>query len=101
MFLSPGTIDEQLYSGQAFVQTVLLLVALVCVPWMLCMKPYILWKKHKKTAAQGYAQIGNSYHDEDIDGADAGGAGTISGRTPGESNGNGSHEQMNEEHVSG
>lgn len=103
MFLQPGTIDVQLYPGQAFVQTVLLLVALICVPWMLCMKPYILWKKHKKTAEQGYAQIGagSAYHDEHTD-LDDGGNGFVPGNLSVEENGNGNgtHEEMNQEHVS-
>jgi len=56
MFLSPGTIEEgsQLYRGQGFVQTTLLLIAVVCVPWMLCVKPYLHWKETKRTQDQGY-----------------------------------------------
>jgi vacuolar-type H+-ATPase subunit I/STV1 len=56
MFLSPGTIEDgsRLYRGQGFVQTVLLLVAAVCVPWMLCVKPYLLWKDMKGAQRAGY-----------------------------------------------
>jgi V-type H+-transporting ATPase subunit a len=69
MFLSPGTItsDTRLYPGQGFVQVVLLLLAAVCIPWMLCVKPYIEWKELKKTQEQGYvglshAEDGNGYN---------------------------------------
>lgn len=56
MFLEPGSIkpENQLYRGQGFVQTVLLLIAAVCVPWMLITKPYLAWKEMHKTRDQGY-----------------------------------------------
>jgi V-type H+-transporting ATPase subunit a len=61
MFLTPGFIKdgEQLYSGQGTVQMGLLILAGICVPWMLCTKPYILWKEMKRTKEQGYGQIRN------------------------------------------
>jgi len=61
MFLSPGTVDpaEKLYAGQSFVQVVLLLLAVICVPWLLITKPYFAWKEMKKIQGQGYVSIGH------------------------------------------
>ncbi|RKP15458.1 V-type ATPase, V0 complex, 116kDa subunit family [Piptocephalis cylindrospora] len=46
MFLSPGNVSEPLYAGQSLVQQILLLVAFICIPWMLLMKPLILKREH-------------------------------------------------------
>ena len=52
--LKPGSVDEPMYSGQGGVQTILLLLAFISVPWMLCCKPCYLrsennkHEKHKK-----------------------------------------------------
>jgi len=64
MFLSPGGVDPsvQLYAGQSVVQTILLLVAVVCIPWLLCAKPYLQWKEMKRIQAQGY--VGLSHGDD-------------------------------------
>ena len=61
MFLSPGTVEpeSQLYRGQSVVQVILLLVAFVCVPWLLCVKPYFVWQELKKTQVQGYVELGH------------------------------------------
>eukprot|EP00595_Chromulina_sp_UTEXLB2642_P002985 CAMPEP_0196767516 /NCGR_PEP_ID=MMETSP1095-20130614/41710_1 /TAXON_ID=96789 ORGANISM="Chromulina nebulosa, Strain UTEXLB2642" /NCGR_SAMPLE_ID=MMETSP1095 /ASSEMBLY_ACC=CAM_ASM_000446 /LENGTH=876 /DNA_ID=CAMNT_0042135939 /DNA_START=84 /DNA_END=2711 /DNA_ORIENTATION=+ len=40
--LKPGVVDEPMYYGQAAVQQVILLVAFICVPWLLFIKPFYL-----------------------------------------------------------
>ena len=54
MFLSPGSLkpENQLFNGQAGIQVVLVLIALVCVPWMLIPKPLILKKRHETSQYQ-------------------------------------------------
>ncbi|CAD7705284.1 unnamed protein product [Ostreobium quekettii] len=49
LFLSPGTVDPagELYDGQARVQSILLLVAFVAIPWMLLPKPLILRSRNR------------------------------------------------------
>lgn len=38
-------------------QVVLLLLALVCVPWMLCTRPYLEYREMQKIKEQGYHGI--------------------------------------------
>ncbi|KAF8968248.1 V-type ATPase, V0 complex, 116kDa subunit family [Flammula alnicola] len=61
MFLSPGAVDPalQLYRGQGKVQLLLLMIAGICVPWLLITKPYLAWKEMHKTQGQGYMTIGH------------------------------------------
>ncbi|KAK0458606.1 V-type ATPase, V0 complex, 116kDa subunit family [Desarmillaria tabescens] len=69
MFLSPGNIKPgtQLYHGQSVVQVILLLMALVCVPWLLITKPYLAWKEMKQIQGQGYVGLN---HDAPRDSSD-------------------------------
>jgi len=73
MFLRPGTVEEQLYPGQAGVQVVLLLLAVVQVPIMLFLKPFYLRWEHNRARAQGYRGIGESTHVSALDDEDESG----------------------------
>lgn len=68
MFLSPGSLGskdengkptggEEMFTGQGKLQVFLLLLAAICVPWMLCVKPYLLWKEHKQKEGAGYRTV--------------------------------------------
>ena len=67
MFLSPGTVEEPLYPGQAVVQVVLLLLAAICVPWLLITKPYLAWKEMQRIHAQGYVGLNHDGPRDDTD----------------------------------
>lgn len=67
MFLSPGNVEEPLYGGQAFLQVVLLLAAVVCVPIMLFLKPFYLRYEHNKARAQGYRGMGETHRVSALD----------------------------------
>jgi V-type H+-transporting ATPase subunit a len=57
MFLSPSTLEDPLYPGQKPIQNILLLVALLCVPWLLLVKPlYLRWENARAQRA-GYTGI--------------------------------------------
>ena len=47
--LKPGSVDEPMFYGQTGLQTVLMLVAFLCVPWLLLVKPYMI---HRQQAAE-------------------------------------------------
>lgn len=60
MFLSPGKVEEPLYRGQGPLQVILLLIAVVCVPIMLFLKPFYLRHEATKARAKGYRGIGET-----------------------------------------
>lgn len=63
MFLSPfdDLGENQLFVGQKFLQILLLLSALVAVPWMLIPKPFLLKKQYEERhQGQSYALLYNS-----------------------------------------
>lgn len=70
MFLQPGTLDEQLYPGQAGVQVFLLLLALVQVPILLFLKPFWLRWEHNQARAKGYRGLGETSRVSALDGDD-------------------------------
>ncbi|MCO5605790.1 hypothetical protein L7F22_059974 [Adiantum nelumboides] len=71
MFLSPTAdlADNQLFWGQKYLQILLLLAALIAVPWMLLPKPLILRKRHlQKLQGRVYGILGGSDTDSvDLD----------------------------------
>jgi V-type H+-transporting ATPase subunit a len=82
MFLQPGTIETPLYSGQATVQVILLLLAVIQVPIMLFLKPFYLRYEHNKARALGYRGIGESTRVaalDDDDDDEASGSATLNG----------------------
>ncbi len=80
MFLQPGTVEEQLYPGQAVLQVILLLVAFACVPILLLLKPLYLRYEHNKARALGYRGIGETSRFSALDDDDADGHAMNGGR---------------------
>lgn len=70
MFLQPGTLDVQLYLGQAGVQVVLLLLAFIQVPILLFLKPFYLRWEHNRARAKGYRDIEETSRVSALDGDD-------------------------------
>ncbi|XP_065184815.1 V-type proton ATPase 116 kDa subunit a 1-like isoform X2 [Sycon ciliatum] len=55
MFLSFGNVEKEneFFAGQAGIQSILVVIAVLCVPWMLMMKPIILYMRNKKSKRYG------------------------------------------------
>ncbi|CAA0816850.1 V-type proton ATPase subunit a1 [Striga hermonthica] len=74
MFLSPfeDLGENKLFWGQGVLQVILLLLAIIAVPWMLFPKPFILKRQHtERFQGQTYGLLGTSdmYNDEEPDSA--------------------------------
>lgn len=54
---------KSIYIGQQLVQTILLLSALICVPWMLLLKPYII-ARQRKNAKLGISHSNATYNNQ-------------------------------------
>ena len=93
MFLSPGKVDPatQLYPGQPTIQVILLLLALICVPWLLVTKPYLEWQEMKRVQARGYIGLRGDDHVRNVSDT------VLEGEEEG--NGRAIAETMDEEHV--
>merc|ERR1711988_1167247 len=62
MFMAGGTVGQDvnflpdrckqfLFESQESVQFMLLIIAVICVPWLFCVEPYLVWREHKKKLA--------------------------------------------------
>ncbi|KAM1167633.1 hypothetical protein ACFX2I_029524 [Malus domestica] len=70
MFLSPTDDlgENQLFWGQRPLQIILLLLALIAVPWMLFPKPFILKKLHtERFQGRAYGMLGSSEMDLEVE----------------------------------
>eukprot|EP00741_Cyanophora_paradoxa_P003677 tig00000093_g3574.t1 len=69
MFLTIGTVNEPLFEsgetgpGQALLQVVLVLAAVVAIPWMLLPKPLLIKKEYEKAVKLGLIQPGGGHGD--------------------------------------
>lgn len=52
MFMFKHPANVQMYTGQAYVEDILVVLAVICVPWMLLVKPLILRHRYKVKQAQ-------------------------------------------------
>lgn len=67
MFLAPGYIEDPLYQGQKYVQIILVLAALCCIPWILLYKPIVLNIENNRAKQLGFLSLNlQQEHDAQI-----------------------------------
>lgn len=62
--LQPGVVDEPMYAGQDFVQSVLLFLAFGSVPVLLLAKPYLLSRTHQYQPITHYGDDDDEHEEE-------------------------------------
>eukprot|EP00161_Ancyromonas_sigmoides_P021363 TRINITY_DN6321_c0_g1_i1.p1 TRINITY_DN6321_c0_g1~~TRINITY_DN6321_c0_g1_i1.p1 ORF type:complete len:938 (-),score=485.54 TRINITY_DN6321_c0_g1_i1:68-2812(-) len=88
MFLAPGSVpaSEQLYPGQAVIQAILVVLAVVAIPWMLVPKPFLIRRDHRRKTQPHYQPLldGETPASESSVGSTSGGGGGEHGDEHGE-----------------
>lgn len=65
MFLAGGEIKgQEFFAHNQFVSNILVVICLACIPWMLCVKPYILYKENEKKSKVARDRAGDYEMDE-------------------------------------
>lgn len=92
--LQPGSVDEPMYAGQGNTQTVLLLIAFICVPWLLLAKPMYIWcttkPAHHHVSTEHHGAENPLLRPDDLDKAHSNPHGSA-----GDSHGEEAHEEHN------
>jgi len=67
MFLSPIRIapENKVFEGQFFVQTILLVLAIIAVPWMLFLKPFLLKRQHERSLLRHGTSVVEEHEEEE------------------------------------
>jgi V-type H+-transporting ATPase subunit a len=83
------TCKPWMYAGQSGIQKILVLLALVCIPWMLFAKPYMIMQERKKQQHQPILPVSS-------EGQDGENGGAVQAAADGHQGGGHEHEEMSE-----
>lgn len=61
-YTKEGNCEPFMFSGQETLQKVFVCIALLCVPWMLFIKPFVLKKEHEKKQAMALSANGGNFN---------------------------------------